>query len=182
MKRRTAFGVAVITVGVLDALAPAVLQADPYNAGPPDGGRRPDNEEHTFCRGTPYNTTYTPQIDASMDVLDGQTAMSDTFVSSCTNLTDVIFQVHSTIGGARGDYVCNAENSVGNCERATVRLAEDQLPDAHQRWKTACHEVGHSAGLQHGDLTDCMRTGTAPAGFQYVAYNDHHVSHINARK
>jgi hypothetical protein len=55
--------------------------------------------------------------------------------------------------------------------------------DDADRKKTACHEVGHSVGLQHGDnKLDCMIIGEIPAPTgQWKTFGTHHINdHINA--
>jgi hypothetical protein len=54
--------------------------------------------------------------------------------------------------------------------------------DHEDKQKTACHEVGHSVGLQGGpSKPDCMRNGEIPdLSLQWRKFSDHHIfDHIN---
>ena len=140
-------------------------------------GCKPDNYEHTYCYATALSGTYTAPIAAAMETLDSQSKYYDTFIATCTNITDVRFETSTSIT-ARGDYTCLAKNWAGECERARIRLNPNQVKDAVNIRKTACHEIGHSCGLAHGGTTDCMLSGavTVPT----YTYDSHHVAHLNA--
>jgi len=51
MKARLA-RIAHVLAAVTSIALPASVAADPYAIGPPSGGYRPDNSEHTYCRGS----------------------------------------------------------------------------------------------------------------------------------
>jgi hypothetical protein len=61
---------------------------------------------------------------------------------------------------------------------AEINIGNNDVEDLR---KTLCHEVGHSVGLLHGALDDCMRNGEIPnTNVQYRRYNFHHrAEHIN---
>ena len=53
--------------------------------------------------------------------------------------------------------------------------------DEEDTSKTACHEAGHSVGLIHGGVLDCMRNGEIPNGLEeWRTYEGHHRFHINS--
>lgn len=176
------------------AVAPSATadEAGLYNS---TSGALPDNWNHTYCfSGAGWTATWKGYVNTQMANLDTQTNYYDTS-KACDSITDISFQLSSSIS-ARGDYTCLSWN-LGNdntantgdeeCEASRIRInsSSSVLPDAHQRKKTICHEIGHSVGLAHGTNTatywnDCMKSGTVAAGTQWEKYNAHHVSHANA--
>lgn len=163
------------------AVLPSQAGADEFGTYSNGAGPIPDNFDHTYCWSSGWTSGWNTYAQYAMGNLDGQTSYYDTFISSCSSVTDIYWQLNSSIG-ARGDYICNAFNSAGECERATIRLNPSALTDDQNRRKTACHEIGHSVGMQHGDTkTDCMINGAVGSGSQWITYNSHHVSHANSR-
>lgn len=174
--------IAAVALAVFAALIVAVpAQADDFGLCNDNTGCRPDNFEHTFCWDSTYSSPFYNAATYAMGNVDTQTSYWDTRMSPCTSSTDVRFQQTNAPGsGTRGDYLCLAKNSAGDCERSRVRLNPDLLTDTTNRQKTACHEVGHSGGLTHGDtFGDCMRNGYVTGGYQ--TYNAHHIGHLNDR-
>ena len=71
-------------------------------------------------------------------------------------------------------------NSAGECEQAEVRLNRTNLDGEGQHAKdhTACHEVGHSIGLDHSYTIDsCMEQGITEPKYM----SDHDKEHVNNR-
>lgn len=155
-------------------LASAAL-ADPYSDGPPNGGYKPDNREHTYCFSPSYDGD-NPHTGANyaMDNLDAQTVMFDNKVPDCTENTDARFFIAELSGD--GDYLCTDLVS-GICYSARLRFDRSNITSLNDWKQTACHEVGHSAGLSHGDGSDCM--GTQHDDPNDREYDGHHVNHIN---
>jgi hypothetical protein len=148
--------------------------ADDYAVGPPNSGYKPDNGDHTYC----WNSTFADSQNAkdasqyAMNNLDGQTTMFDTFISSgCTSVTDARF-IKTTEPGD-GYHQCLGFNSAGECETAHVAINFGNMTSWADWKQTACHEVGHSVGLTHGNY-DCMDTDETKQ-----QYSDHHVYHVN---
>lgn len=169
---------AATMIGLTIVAAPAA-SADPFGDCDSTSGCLPDNFEHTYCWDSTYTSAFYNAAKYSMTNLDSQSSYYDTYMSSCTNATDVRFQ-KTTAFSARGDYVCLAFNGAGNCERSRVRLNPDYLTNTANRQKTACHEVGHSGGLAHSSsASDCMISGAITSGYQ--TYNSHHRTHLNDR-
>lgn len=178
----------VLTLLSASALAAAIsaapltstATADEFNGCNSVSGCRPDNFEHTYCWGSSFTATnLRSAANYAMGNLDAQTSYFDNFMSSCSSATDVIWHTMSSTT-VRGDYVCLAFNSAGNCEQARVRLNPTLLTDTLNREKTACHEIGHSGGLAHSSTaSDCMISGAVTSGHR--TYNQHHVDHLNNR-
>lgn len=179
MHRIALAALAFVTAGVVLA-SPAA--ADPFGNYNGDGtGPIPDSFNHTYCWSSGWTSGWNTYGNYAMGNLDAQTSYYDTYDSTCDSATDILWQLNSSIS-ARGDYVCNAFNSSGYCSRATIRLNPSLLTDNQNRNKTACHEIGHSVGLQHGNSkTDCMINGAVSSGTQWITYNSHHISHANSR-
>lgn len=159
--------------------APSAL-ADAYGTGGADTGYLPDSADQTWCTyPSLVDAWYTP-IKDSLNNLDSQTDMTDTYVSGCGPYTDAIFSLSnsSSMGaGVRGSTQCTAFTGGGRCETAQIKLNTQLLTDYTQRRKTACHELGHSVGLSHGSTYGgCMVSGVSSNS----TYSSHHVSHINA--
>lgn len=170
---------AALAAGLAGApTGPAV--ADEFNGCNSVSGCLPDNFTHTYCWGSSFTATnMRSAANYAMGNLDAQTSYTDSFSSSCSSITDVIWHTMSS-STVRGDYVCLAFNSAGECEQARVRLNPSLLTDTLNREKTACHEIGHSGGLAHSSTaSDCMISGAVTSGHR--TYNSHHVSHLNNR-
>ncbi|HVQ96310.1 MAG TPA: hypothetical protein VMU51_35155 [Mycobacteriales bacterium] len=189
--RRLLACVALAVAGALGVAGTA--SADPFGLDTPTHnepgvGSIPDSTIHTFCfSGAGWTAAWQAIVNSRMLNLDVQTVYEGATVA-CDAATDVTFELNSTMG-ARGDSRCVTWNAVGFCDAAIVRLNSNAavLPNDHQRRKTACHEIGHTVGLAHGDDTatfwnDCMLSGTVAAGNQWEQYNAHHVAHINSRQ
>ncbi|MBT2231519.1 hypothetical protein [Nonomuraea sp. NEAU-A123] len=61
------------------------------------------------------------------------------------------------------------------CDRAELRFDLADMTSTAVRRKTACHEIGHSIGLGHTNLTSCMKAGTSTT----ATYSSHDRAHIN---
>lgn len=90
--------------------------------------------------------------------------------------------------GVLGSAECAVYWAGGTCDRSLIRMNDRvlrQSPNVSyglQANKTACHELGHAVGLAHAQFgDDCMDSGwRADGSVQWVRYNEHHESHLNA--
>jgi hypothetical protein len=137
-----------------------------------------DNWEHTYCWDlTFYQNNLRDAANYAMENLGSQTFFFRNKMPNCTQNTDIVFAEGQT-PGQRGKYLCIRTGN-GNCEQAYVFLNPQELSDGVNRRKTACHEVGHSAGLSHSDdVNGCMQSGYVSSGHQQYWY-PHHVDHLN---
>jgi hypothetical protein len=187
IRRTAALGLAV---GAIQVLLPVAASADPYADTGPNGGSRPDSDNHTWCflNGSPFNNEYQAAYGRGASTLDSQTIMTSTFQGYlCDDVhVDVALARASSLPyGARGMTTCVIwKNYAGNiCDGSDTYLSNAELgSDLHQIRKTSCHEWGHTVGLSHGSTDDCMRNGAVPAGSQYERYSQHHVDHVNNKK
>lgn len=155
------------------ALGTGVASADVYADGYPDSGFRPDNSEHTYCWGSNYDgTTARDAANYAMNNLDNQTTMYDNFISGgCSSITDARWI--KTTDNVDGYYQCLSFNSAGECESAHVAINPNNMGGWADWKQTACHEVGHSVGLTHGNY-DCLSSDSSKQ-----QYSDHHRDHVN---
>lgn len=185
----------VASAAVMGAGAPA--QADNFGGcyGPlTDQGCVPDNFNHWYCYDESVGAisqTYRTQIVAAMVWLHDNTSYDQFFEPNgvCNTVSDVVWQVTTAVAPNRGDYACLSFNSAGRCEQARLRLNPNLLTNTANRRKTACHELGHSVGLAHGQFgastpeyyDDCMRTGSVNNETRFQQLNLHHRTHANNR-
>ena len=171
-----ALGAALMFPGALTG------SADTFGGCNADEGCIPSNLTHSYCFQSNVNIAFKSHMQASITYLDAYTNYSISSVS-CASNTDVVWRQSNDIGsGYRGLYSCRNLNSAGQCTNAHVTLNPDLLTDDRNRRKTACHELGHSVGLRHGDNVDCMINGWISVYYQYPdIYSTHHRTHINNR-
>lgn len=154
------------------------------------GVGRADNKTHSFYYENvdPFMVTHLNNHRAYMDA---QTAMTTTG-SSGGSLTDAYVRDQNytdfcglnwhnpTTGtGVLGYSVCIALNAQGECERSDIRFDTSLYPQytTHQKQSLACHEVGHSIGLDHEGLNrNCMQQGSV--GLQATVYTTHDKNHM----
>ncbi len=158
----------------------------PQSSGPPDKGK------HTWCYVGGFTMSAT--ADAAMTWLRTQTVVQTAYHSTCTATTDVRWS-QGSVPGSYANAVCKVRNSKGYCGRYRITLNKAVIDasayPASQRRKTACHELGHTVGVQHyygnaypgSDTThSCLRTSGVPAPNKswHTRYGVHHrVVHIN---
>ena len=112
--------------------------------------------------------------------LDNGTDMS-TLKPGAGATTDVWFYAKH-YGGCcwHGMWDCEDVNSAGECESGDAKLNRSNLDGEgeHAKEHTACHEIGHSTGLDHAyEVISCMRQGIDEP--KWLA--DHDKNHINDR-
>lgn len=154
--------------------------ADTFGTGSDGSGFRADGAQHTWCTTLSWNDSWWNPANAAVQNLDGQTDMYDTYYSLCNASIDAQFHISNSAAmgsTVRGAYVCVLKASTYVCNGARLLLNENLLTSATARQKTACHELGHSAGLSHnGSYGGCMVSGAS----SNRTYSAHHVAHINA--
>lgn len=153
-------------------------------------GEHPDGGGHSYCYKSDFNTgleanAYQAESHALRYHTQADTPYNDPCDVSGEPQTDVRW-VDAWLGSTvAGGTFCQAFNGNGYCDRNDVVLNPDVINqggnDEYDQNKTACHELGHSVGLEHGnDKTDCMINGERPSLNEvWEHYNDHHVGHIN---
>ncbi|NUT35333.1 MAG: hypothetical protein HOV79_19950 [Hamadaea sp.] len=166
----------------------AVALADEWGTGTSNTGAHPDSDPHTYCYSSSVGSDARPNIEAAeWDALD-PTAVNVDYNSSCdlssSTETDVVWRQANLAAGVSGSTYC--EDFDTYCDQFYVTLDMAQIAvgseDEIDETQTACHELGHSAGLTHGGSTDCMINSpdTPPTALQFRRYNDHHKSHLTA--
>ena len=129
-----------------------------------------------------------------MNYLADATVMS-VLGQTCNSTTDIIASNAYLGAGILGRYVCfdYVDQGANICARSRVQLNEAVIGQYPYRIdgiaKTACHEIGHSVGLQHYNTagilapngeSDCMRSGQVPSTkATWRSYGTHHKSHID---
>ncbi|MFP5308756.1 MAG: hypothetical protein ACLGIR_04165 [Actinomycetes bacterium] len=160
------------------SLRPAI--ADPF-PGTSDG-RRADGTTHVYCYDNTVTITSAPSF--GITNIDAQSDMVRSYSSTCYSSTDVVFHEADLPGTVRGSRVCTKAISSTICDSSRVTFDYAQIDiganDTEDRQKTACHEVGHSAGLGHAS-TDCMVSGEIPdTSLTWRTYREHSVvDHLN---
>jgi len=102
---------------------------------------------------------------------------------ACSTATDVVFMDRDIPGRIRGQYQC--QRYLGDtCNSSNVTLDFDELDrgdlDWYDRRKTAVHEVGHSVGADHDNIS-AMRSGEVRGvALVWRRFSPHDVNHINA--
>lgn len=185
------------TVAALIAIGGPAQADDDFIDSPPDGGG------HTYCYGGSLPTVLRVHVIASMDTLVSTTDVPSATRGSCNTTaasgqTDVQWEGGGDLSSnVLGRAQC-AKWSNSKCDRYVVNLNKAAMDagatnDANQYRKTACHELGHTAGASHyGAFTgpidstapvypDCMMSGIQDSGNTASrTYNSHHrTSHIN---
>lgn len=140
-----------------------------------------DNGEHTFNFVTTGNQSYVDAMNHAFDHLDNGTDMTTKKVDK-TSVTDVLFYA-DFFGGccAHGTWQCHLPpNAAGECESGDAKLNRSNLDGAGQHAKdhTACHEIGHSTGLDHSHAIDsCLEQGIDEPKWM----SEHDKEHISGR-
>jgi hypothetical protein len=146
-----------------------------------DGGWRADGSGHVWCFGdsTAGQLQLKNAMRYGMTNLDAQTDIQASEVA-CNSATDVPFGIGAAIG-ARGQWSCITWLNGTVCGKSRIIMnptviANDGGPYDLNLHKSACHESGHSVGLNHHDppYGDCMVSGSVNTGHQRYNY-DHYI-------
>jgi len=189
MRRLRLASQAVVMISLVSLLTwagPPANAAD-HNCNENNAGCVPDGGDHTWCDSVFF--TFEDALMAAREyALDNMVAQTNygrnhvgSYEGECPSSTDTYWIVDDSLGSTRGYYQCKSFNDDGNCAHAWIRLNPDALTNTLNRRKTACHELGHSLGLEHhpSPYGDCMMSGAVTSGHQQ--YNSYHVARINAR-
>jgi hypothetical protein len=168
-------------------VVPSTGAAAAENCNENNGGCVPDATPHTWCDSVffTFEDALKQAREHALDNMVSQTNYSrqhvGTYQGDCPSSTDTFWIVDDSLGSTRGTYQCRSFNDAGNCAHAWIRLNPDALSNQLNRNKTACHELGHSLGLEHhpSPYNDCMMSGAVTSGHQ--SYNGAHVNRINDR-
>lgn len=202
--RAKALVVAMAMAVSLVAHAQPAGASDPF--GYPNPGYYADNKEHTFCYyGVPSADQF--YVTEAMQYLDSVTSMYDTYMSGCTNNTDVLFipGMDPAYAGSRGladcvlwtsaaNHICNqyyVYYDNGAIYNDSVRCEPANVGDnfyANFR-KTLRHEIGHTTGLSHRakpsacayQTGDAMVSAWIQTHLQFMAYSGPHATQITNR-
>lgn len=202
--RKKKLGLLLAAVGLVE-VAPLPVQLplvgdDPAGAnffGQGAGGccRFADNGHHTMFYNALESNMRTAAEHGRVNSLDNPTDMSTQLLGSENSQTDAVHydQNYTTYWNIDWDGLIFGVNwwaatrctstagaNPGTCQRAEIRY---DTPDMNAigdtgRKQTACHEIGHSVGLDHSsDGGSCMHTGNTGA----TGYAQHDKNHINGR-
>ncbi len=152
-----------------------------------------DNGHHTFnWDSTEYGTALAVQY--SMSNLNNQTDMTTEWVVPSSQTDNRSYDQHYTTywgldwdGSSTGWNLyayakCVETTLAGNCQQWQIRydLADMNRFSNYQRQQVACHETGHSVGLDHSsEGASCLRNAVLSASTNY--YTSHDRGHINGR-
>ena len=182
---RAAGLVACVAAALLATQAPAHATPFPGNGD----STFADNDLHTYCY-TPGFTTDESVGSYGMWVLGDTTDMDHLFPldpPTCHFMeTDIWWWEADLPGTDRGVRDCWLESPAGICTSSDITLDFAQIdsgaaPVWEDRRKTAVHEVGHSIGLGH-DNVSVMRQGEVPdSSLTWRRFSAHDIAHINGR-
>lgn len=186
--------VALVTLSLTLVAPQASADTWPFNSN-----FLPDKGNHIYCYSTaaPPTSAVRTQIANAMAYMHNNTSAKRSFHSTCDlggeGQTDLVWQEVSLSSGAIGDARCVVKWSSGRCDRYLTRL-NGPLVRSHyssstyenrQFRKTACHELGHTLGLDHYPSpynSSCQRSGwTGTISDSWTrTWTAHHRGHINA--
>ncbi|MGH3357199.1 MAG: hypothetical protein ACRDO7_00245 [Nocardioidaceae bacterium] len=187
---RRSLAVVSVTVLLLPGLGSSAV-GDPWGTETRNTGAHPDEDPHTFCFGGSLGDDAAGNVSSAENRALDPTQARVRFNVSCDlsgrSETDVVWRQGNLPPRTTGRTFCQDHESSGNqCDQfyATLdmRLIRVGPHDEIDTTGTVCHELGHSAGLSHGDhKSDCMQsTGTqAPTVKKFRRYGKHHRGHIN---
>jgi len=187
MVLKRTLGVALGALAVVAASAVGAA-ADDWGTNTSNTGAHPDSDPHTYCYNANIADGAKPNISsAEWDSMD-PTAVNVDYNATCdyssSSETDVVWFTGDLPDGVRGRTYCEDFDTYCDQNYVTLDLAElnEGSNDEFDQTKTACHELGHTAGLtHHADGNDCMDSGEVPnTNLQWHRYNDHHKSHLTS--
>ncbi|WP_433792964.1 hypothetical protein [Actinoplanes sp. CA-252034] len=184
-------------VTALVAIGGPAQADDDFVYSPPDGGG------HNYCYGSSLPSVFQTHISESMYTLIGSTEVPSAARGTCNTTaasgqTDVQWEGTGDLGSTTFGRAQCAKWYNSKCDRYVVNLNKGAMDtyatnDANQYRKTACHELGHTAGGSHyaafnGPVEstsavspDCLVSGIQDSGnTASKTYNSHHrTSHFN---
>ncbi|MFI6393703.1 hypothetical protein [Nonomuraea sp. NPDC050540] len=198
--------------GILAILPTSSAYADPW----PFDGIPPDKSNHSYCYTTSVDAQLKSYTPGAMNYLaDATTIPAVTLHTPCDTqnsngdgspATDVAwFKIW--VDGSYGEAPCKIRTASDNsiCDQRFAKINSSTInaaPNPHNQFiKTVCHELGHTAGLDHysplaqfpefpgasGQPQDCMASGEVnaianrynPAASWIWTYNQHHINDAN---
>jgi hypothetical protein len=187
--------VALELVGIPGLQDPEPASANYFGTGSGGCCLFADNSSHTFNYASMVSYNRSSMYDRRLYMNDW-TALSTSYDSSPDSQTDVVGydEYYTTYWGLDWDgsetgfniygyskCVSTSGTSAGRCQRNEVRfdLADtDGWSDSNRR-KLACHEMGHTVGLDHTDYDSCLRSNSTTAPTE--GYSDHDKSHMDSK-
>lgn len=172
------FILVLVTLGLLVAAPANATYFGPYYA---------DDANHDYYRSSSLSAVQESGIGATMAMLDNTTDMYDTEQSILWAGTDVNFYaVTDSTGEEAGWYAwteCTATVSAEVCNSNDI-VFNNHNP--HSNYSSlACHEVGHSIGLQHQPGNNSAYTSTNRTCMRsnpdHTDYSVRDIAHINAQ-
>ena len=169
----------VAAAGAVSVTEPAY--ANQYGPGNDPRLFFPDNGNHTFHYSNLSSPYHAAANWARVDSLDNGTAMTQQYLESPSGATDVFVFDEQLGGGASiGTYECISVTywSSSHCETSDVIFNNDELDgySADTKSHTACHEVGHSVGLDE-EGSGCLQSGHLTE----LYFSDHSKWHVDDR-
>jgi len=196
-------------IGLTTATTVAPASADLW----PFDGIPPDKSTHSYCYTTSVTAEVKSYIPGAMNYLNTATNITGVpFHSPCettnsssdgTPATDVAWFV-VWVENAYGQAECKVRTASDPnvCDQRHTRINSSMIKTSsnahHQFIKTVCHELGHTAGVDHysplasppeppgafGQPQDCMASGDVtrignPTGSWIHTYNPHHIADLN---
>lgn len=187
-RRARNIGFVVVLTAILSA-GTLTASADEWGTNDSSTGAHPDSDPHSYC----YSSSVGSDIKSGMSNAEWNamdpTQVNVNYNSSCdlssSTETDVVWRQGNLASGVSGSTYC--EDFDRYCDQYYLTLDRGQINvgsyDEIDETQTACHELGHSAGLSHGgNSADCMinSASTPPTALQYRRYGGHHRDHLAA--
>ncbi|WP_146607684.1 hypothetical protein [Spongiactinospora gelatinilytica] len=201
-------------IAVISATAAIILaSAIPASADPwPFDDIFPDKSTHSYCYTSSVGSGLKSYIPGAMNYLASATtipgvplhATCDTKPSDVDGdpATDVAwFDIWVNVGYGEAPCRVRTASNSNHCDqrfaKINTELIDSEADPHHQYIKTVCHELGHTAGMDHyspflpslpdippGNELDCMASGDVtrsdnPAGSWIHKYSEHHIDDAN---
>jgi hypothetical protein len=191
---RSRFAVVATVFLAITAFGPSLpAQADNYSGQTGDTGctglNEADNATHSFHYVDLAQISTAATNWARTNVLN-PTAINTTYDSTLDNLTDVVVRDQHYVdycgydwlqpggSGVVGLATCDSQSPSGQCEQHTARynLNFTQSTSTSNQRGLACHELGHTLGLEHRTSTSCMQQGYPKPVNDYSPHDKNHIS------
>jgi len=174
---------ALLAAVVLGLTVAPSAEADQYYTRYCPGGITPcvpDGYHHTYCFNGNWDAYWDRAfVHDAMQRFDHQTNYTIENKACGGSDIDVVWlPFNDPNTGILGAYQCVSVGASGRCRNAWIQLNAAKLTNYTHRRHSACHELGHSAGVSHDapDNTDCLMSGLR----DNWSYNNHHITHMNS--